>query len=234
MSENQQWVAYPHAENIGTDLEPQDKLIYLAIRRYMNEDTMRAYPSYSKITEDTGAAPRTILKCVQNLVNAGYLETSKKGRKIVYQFNNQKQFEAFSYDFLDKKDLSFTEKAYIVATQQYMFKDPIREEGRISYTNAELSKIINMPEATISKCNRSLQSKGYMDLSDPNTKRFQLRELDQLIIWKLKEQDDRLDRQDDRLDHHESEIEMLKREIAQLKLENKELRKGKTLNAYVL
>lgn len=211
-NKHEQFVIYPHSGNdqAQLDLDPKDKLIYLAIRRYMNKQTKEAFPSYAKITEDTGAAAKTIKKCVDNLVKEGYLEIRKDGRKIIYKFNNKKQFEPFSYDFLDKPDLTFTEKSYIVATQQYMFKDSNTYEGRLSYKNKELSKLIKMPEATISKCNRSLEKKGYLEGASNSVKRFQLRELDQLIIWKLSEHEDRLNK-------HDQELEELKKELLELR-----------------
>lgn len=78
-----QYVIYPHPANseIQPDLDPKDKLIYIAIRRYMNKQTLQAFPSYAKITEDTGAAAVTIKKCVNHLVEQGYLTTFKKGKK---------------------------------------------------------------------------------------------------------------------------------------------------------
>lgn len=191
------FVVYPHPANAEQqpDLDPKDKLIYLAIRRYADNKTLMAYPSYSKITNDTGAAAKTIKKCVDKLEAAGYLRTEKRSgdRKIYYYFNNQKYFEAFSYDFLDKKDLSFTEKAYLIATQQYMYKDDNLEEGRISYTNKDLSKLIHMPESTVSKCNRALATKGYLEDASALTKRFKLRDLDLLFVWKFKEQDEKIE-----------------------------------------
>ena len=226
----EKYVIYPHDQkaDIELGLTPQDKLIYLAIRRYMNKDTMTCFPSYAKLTEDTGAAAKTIKKCVDNLINEGYLETKRDGRKIVYKFNNKKHFEPFSYDFLDKKDLTFTEKSYIVASQQYMFKDPESEEGKISYTNRELSSLIKMPESTISRCNRSLEGKGYLNGASDCVKRFQLRELDQLFIWKFKEQDEKIQKNSD-------DISLIKQELAQLKAENEELKKQINIkNIYTL
>lgn len=155
----------------------------------MNEQTMEAYPSYATITQETKAAAATIKKCVDNLVREHYLSTRKEGKKIVYKFNNKKQFEPYSYEFLDRRDLTFTEKAYIVATQQFMFKDGDSEIGKISYTNKELSALINMPESTISKNNRSLETKGLLEGASLPAKQFKLRELDQLFVWKFKEQD---------------------------------------------
>lgn len=221
-NKQKQFVIYPHSgnEQIQPDLDPKDKLIYLAIRRYMNRQTKEAFPSYAKITEDTGAAAKTIKKCVDNLIKEGYLETRKEGRKIIYIFNNKKQFEPFSYDFLDKKDLTFTEKSYIVATQQYMFKDGPDEEGKINYTNAELSSLIKMPISTISKCNRSLEAKGYLEGSSELIKRFQLRELDQVFIWALKAHEEQIQQ-------NTEDIAMLKKRIEKLEAENIELKKEK-------
>ena len=222
-----QYVIYPHPSNdeIQPDLDPKDKLIYVAIRRYMNRSTLEAFPSYAAITKDTGAAAKTIRKCVDNLVRANYLQTRREGRKLIYTFNNKKQFEPFSYEFLDKPELSFTEKSYIVASQQYMFKD--ENEGRIEYTNKELSSLIKMPEATISKCNRSLEIKGFLQGASELTKRFQLRELDQLFIWKFKEQDEKIEK-------NTNDIALLRKEIEQLKLENQALKEGRKCKEYVI
>ena len=226
MKNENQFVIYPHPSNdeLQPDLNPKDKLIYVAIRRYMNRQTMEAFPSYAIITKDTGAAAKTIKKCVDNLVKENYLQTRREGRKLIYTFNNKKQFEPYSYDFLDKSELSFIEKSYIIASQQYMYKE--ENEGKIEYTNKELSSLIKMPETTISKCNHSLERKGFLQGASELTKRFQLRELDQLFIWKFKEQDEKIQKNSD-------DIELLKKEIAQLKEENLALKENRKPN-YIL
>ena len=197
-------------------ITPKDKLIYLAIRRYMNSKTKEAFPSYEKLKEDLGVSPRTIKKCVDNLVNAGYLKVNKRGAGFVYKFNDKNKFEPFSYEFLDNKELSFTEKSYIVATQQFMFKDA-DGNGLVKYSNNQLAKMINMSPQTIGRCNDSLVSKGKLDILDDNSKTFYLRELDQMFIWKLKEHDEKINYLQEREVKHESEISELKREIELLK-----------------
>lgn len=220
MDNVKQFVSYPHSGNVGpiNGLTPQDKLIYLAIRRYMNKDTMEAFPSYARITEDIGAAAKTIKKSVDNLIKEDYLKIRKEGRRIIYKFNNKKQFEPFSYDFLDKPDLSFTEKSYIVASQQYMFKEPNSGEGNIAFKNKELSQLINMSESTISRCNHSLEKKGYLEGASNLVKRFQLRELDQLFIWKFKEHEEKIQK-------NSEDIADIQRRLRQMELENEELKK---------
>lgn len=213
------FVIYPHNNNDETqpNLTPKDKLIYLAIRRYMDSKTLEAYPSYEKIKQDTGAVPRTVKSCVNNLIREGYIETRKDGRKIIYKFNNKKKFEPFSYLFLDRKDLSFTEKAYIVATQQYMFEQDDNTKT-ISYSNKELSNKINMPVSTISKCNRLLEGKGLLKDSDKLTKVFQARDLDLLFIEKFKDIDIKTEENTNNIKKIEKENIELKERIS--KLEN--------------
>lgn len=220
----EQFVIYPHNNNEEEqpNLTPKDKLIYLAIRRYMDKDTLEAFPSYEKIKSDTGAVPRTVKGCVDNLIREGYLETRKNGRKIVYKFNNKKKFECFSYAFLDRKDLTFTEKAYIVATHQYMFE---QDDGTktVSYTNKELAEKIHMSDSAISRCNKSLEAKGFLEGSNKLVKVFQARELDLMFIEKFKDIDDKVNK-------NTEDIEYLKRENEQLREEIKALKENRKPN----
>lgn len=239
MEGQKQFVIYPHGANSDAqpNLTPKDKLIYVAIRRYMNKDTMEAYPSYATITKDTKAAAATIKKCVDNLVREHYLSTRKDGKRIIYIFNNKNQFEPYSYDFLDRKDLTFTEKSYIIATQQYMFKDGNSESGSVNYTNKELSELIKMPESTISKNNRSLEAKGLLEGASLPTKQFKLRELDQLFVWKFKEQDEKIQQNTNKILALEKDNAELKKRIIELEklaLENKDVKENKKLTDFVL
>lgn len=237
MKEQKQFVIYPHGENSESqpNLTPKDKLIYIAIRRYMNKETMEAYPSYATITKDTKAAAVTIKKCVNNLIREKYLNTRREGKRIVYIFNNKKKFEPFSYEFLDRRDLTFTEKSYIVATQQFMFKNENTETGDISYTNKELSKLIKMPESTISKNNRSLEVKGLLEGASLPTKQFKLRELDQLFVWKFKEQDEKIQQNTDKIVALEKDNAELKKRVIELeKLALKDTKENKKLEDFIL
>lgn len=226
-SNKKQYVIYPHNGNSPKDkLLPQDKLIYLSIRRYMSAKTMECFPSYAELTRKTGVSSKTIKKSIDNLVREGYLETRREGRKIIYKFNNKKHFEPFSLEFLDNEKLTFTEKSYIVASQQYMFKN--ETEGVIMYTNRELSELINMSASTISRCNQSLEEKGFLKGASESEKKFQLRELDQIFIYKFQEIDERVDR-------NSVDIQELKQEIERLRLENAEIKKKVNMaNTYIL
>ena len=121
-------------------------------------------------------------------------------------------------DFLDKKDLTFTEKSYIVATQQYMIKD--NEEGKVSYTNKELSELILISPSTISRVNHSLQDKGYLNGASEITKKFQLRKLDQLFIWKFRQQDEKFAKIENALYEIVEQNKQLKKKIELLEKKN--------------
>ena len=206
-------------------LTPQDLLIYLSIKRYMNNETKEAFPSLLTISKVSGASINTIRKGIENLKREGYIETYKRGRSQIYKFIKYTNFEPFSYEFLDKEDLSFTEKAYLVASQQYMFKND--GVGKLYLTNKELSKRINLSEPTISKCNKSLEKKDYLSIIKTdkvdsltglkiNEKVFHLNELEQAIVFALQNHEDRIEK-------NENTIKSLQKELQELKkvLENK-------------
>jgi hypothetical protein len=209
----------------------------------MNKETKEAFPSLTTISKKSGASIPTIRKSIKKLKGT-YFEVIKKGRQQYYLFDKKYQnFEPFSYDFLDKEDLTFTEKAYIIASQQYMFKD-IEGYGKISMTNSELSEKINMPESTISKCNRSLTSKDYLSIIrckniDEESgvyvqeKFFKLDELGQAVIWALNNHENRIQNNEQRINNNEKDIKILVNEVQRLTNEIKEL-KGEKLNPIII
>ena len=144
-------------------MEPKDKLVYLSIRRYMNKNTKIAFPSLQTISNVSGASIPTIRKIISKLETLDYFEVIKKGRGQEYKFNELKSFEPFSYEFLDRKDISFTAKSYLIATQEFMYKD-VENYGKISYSDREMVDKINMPHSTISKCNKELENLGYLSI----------------------------------------------------------------------
>lgn len=191
--------------NMGSDgLTANDLLVYVSIKRHMNNITKECFPSQTLISQHSGLSKPTIQKSITQLKNNGYLDVRKNGRKNVYRFNSYRNFEPFSYDFLDNENLSSGEKAYIMITQQYMFKDE-KGLGKISYNNLELGKKINMSHDTIERYDKGLERKGYMTLLKTNKrsideggivineKFFHLDELGQAIVWTLQNHEERIE-----------------------------------------
>ena len=221
---NKQHVQLPNNMTLETILTPQDLLVYISIKRYMNNETKEAFPSLQTIAEKCGASIPTIRKCIKRLEEGKYIEVTKKGRSQIYKFLKYDNFEPFSYEFLDKEDLSFTEKSYIIASQQYMFKE--NGNGKIGLSNQELSEKINMSKPTISRCNKSLETKGYLDIIKArkhesgitiNEKFFHLDELGQAIVFTLQNHEERLNKT-------EQNIENLMKDMSIVLKENKELK----------
>lgn len=223
MSENNfnsnQFVILPKKEN-GELLQKYEILVYVAIRYNMNSKTMTAHPSLQTIADRTGCSIPSIRKIIKDIVAKKYMTVEiKKGIGTIYTFSNEKSFEPFSYEFLDNPNLTKAEKLHILCTQQYMFKED--GVGKITYSDAELSEKTGLNRHTISKTNQSLIEKGFAEqivlrsknpetgLIDKETI-FNLNELGQAIVFKLKEHDDKLTQ-------HDEEIEALKWEIEKLK-----------------
>lgn len=137
------YIILPKKEN-GELLKKYEILIYVCIRRYMNKDTMEAFPSLDRIAKDSGCSKPTIMKIIKQIEQKGYITISHVGKlnSNVYKFNNEKSFEPFSYEFLDNKNLTKSEKLQILCTQQYMYKT--EGLGKISYSDSELCELTGL------------------------------------------------------------------------------------------
>ena len=217
-------------------LTPDCMLVYAYIKKYMNKDTLEAFPSLTLICKELGASEPTIRKCIKLLIESEYISVRKEGRKNVYKFSEYKKFEPFSYEFLDNKDCTFNEKAMILARQQYMIKNPITKEGKCNYSDRQMADMINMSHAAISKCNKSLQEKGLMrvvqtNAIDPMTgckiqeKIYDLNKLHQGIIFTLVNHEDRISSAEDKIDKLVKEMESFKKDYDLVVRENLELKK---------
>lgn len=215
---NKQHVQLPNNLININPITPKDLVVYLAIRRFLNGKTGQCFPSLAMISKKAGAAINTVRKSIDTLEKTGYLIVTKSGRQHFYHFPKDKTFEPFSFDFLDKEDLTFSEKAYLIASQQFMFKE--NGKGKISYSNKELSEKINMSEKTISRINQSLVKKEYLTIEqthkiNPNTglrikeKLYHLNQLQQAIVFTLINHEKQII-------ENTNDIEVLKKRIAEL------------------
>lgn len=183
-----------------TDLKPRDQLIYAVLKSFDGKDG--CFPSLTKISQRSGASIPTIQNSLKELEKNGYIEIKTKGRGKEYIFNEYRKFEPFSPEFINKDDVSFTTKSYLVAAQQYMYKD-VEGYGKLSLPNVELAKHINMPESTIRKCNNELIRKNYLSVIEnelrdfetgckTDTKLYHLNDLGQAVIWAIANHEERI------------------------------------------
>lgn len=229
-----QYVILPKKDN-GLLLEKYEILIYVCIRRYMNKDTMKAFPSLDTIAKDSGCSKPTVMKTIERIKQKGYLRTEplRRGRGTMYIFNNEKSFEPFSYEFLDNKALSKSEKFQILCTQQYMYKnDGI---GKITYSDKELCELTRIDHRTLKRNNQSLIKKGYMTeiylqkrdsetgLMNKETI-YHLNELGQAIVFAIQNHENRIQNIEEKMNKRDKDIDLLFKEIDRLKKENEELR----------
>lgn len=196
-------------------LPPGDQLIYLILRNH--DKGNGCWPSLRKICKESGASVNTVRSSLKRLEESGWIKIIKDGRLHRYVFKKYTKFEPFSKEFLMNENLSFTEKAYLAASQKWMFKD-IENIGKISMSNKTLSDKIHISERNIYRMNKSLVNKNYLtilkneskDLESgclTDTKIFKLAELGQAIIWTLKNHEDRITENTDKIDELNKKVE---------------------------
>ena len=206
------FVKVPNKMTELTDLHPKDLVIYANLVRYVDHENV-CRPSLTTLSNESGAAINTVRKCLNNLVKAGYIDITKRNKQsnIYTILKRVEGFEMFSKEFLDNKDLSFSEKAFLIASQQYMFLNTDASEGTIKMTSTELSDKINMPYSSLRACQRSLEKKELMQVLTDGSKTYNLGKFNTAVIYKLKE--------------HEDKLLALEGDNKKLKRENRNLRK---------
>lgn len=198
---------------IQTDsIVPKDLLVYLAIKRFEDWETHTAYPSLKEIAKVCGCTEKTAGESIKRLIATDYLDVEKHQRGKKYTFKKYKNFEAFALEFLDREDLSFTEKQYLAAQQQFLIKSD--HLGKTTYSSYEMSEKINMSPSTIQRCDKSLIAKEYLTIVPTNIKDaetglirnekiFNLEKFGQAVVFVLQ--------------NHEMSIQELKEENESLK-----------------
>lgn len=230
-----QHVQVPNNMCNSHELEPFDLYVYATIKRFMNTTTREAWPSLRTLKELTNSGQSKITNSISKL-NGKYLDIVYKDGKKKYVFSKKyRNFEPFSKEFLDKQDLTTNEKSYIIAIQQYMFKD-IEDLGKISFSTKDLSNLINIPEWSVYKHDKELQRKGYLNIikthnRDYDTglplteKMFNMKLLGQKVIWLLSRNNERIKRNNEQLIKLQKDLRIMKKLLLQ---KDKQLKKLST------
>lgn len=233
----EQHVQVPHDMCKDGKLDPTDVLVYACLKRHMNNISRETYTSVNKMVDKFNISRSTIIRSINKLIDNNDISVRKLGRKNVYKFNpNNRNFEMFTCEFLENKDMSLNKKAYLIMMHQPMME---KESGigKVSYTDKELEDITGLSRFVIKRRENELIEDGVltsvpMEKIDPETglfvnlKLYDLQKIGQAVLYvkeKIEEHDQRLDKQDKTLDI------VLKR-LKALEDENAILKGNKTIN----
>lgn len=219
--ENDGFIKLPSKTN-GKIVSPQALLMYVYIRSYLKDEKNYCWPSLKSLELDSGLSANTIKKYTTELENAEYLTVKKELRKRTYIFPDKKEkFEQFDREFLYNKELTYTEKSYIVANQRFMFKE--EGEGKIEYTQKEIAKNINMPYPTVVKQNRSLIKKDFATIRELQTLNSETGCTNKQFVYFLSKIGQKFWDHEKRIEANEESIEEIKAENIDLKRKYQEL-----------
>lgn len=161
MEDSKQHAQLPNDMLKVEDMEPKDLIVYITIKRHLDDSTKTAKISFEKAAKKLGCSEKTVRNSVAKLIQNGYLEVRKEGKYNVYSFPNKNDgFEMFSVDFIDNTEMTYQQKAFYAAQQQHLRK----ENGlcKNTYNIAKLSDTIHMDPKTIKKYENEFIEKGWM------------------------------------------------------------------------
>lgn len=124
---NKQHVQVPHPSK--WNLKALDWYIYAHIRKYMNKETFKCWPSMDTIKADSGCSLPTIRKSIANLERESAIKvTRRKKYPNVYEFTKlTEDFERITLKFLSKTEWNPETKGYIMGYLAQAYKDPVTE-----------------------------------------------------------------------------------------------------------
>lgn len=230
INENKQCVQVPDPVK-KTKLKPFDKLVYANLRRYMNEDTHECFPTIRRIASECGCTEKRIINSIKRLIEAGdIIKIQRVGRSNVYKFNRlSKNFEMFTNEFLDQKDITPGEKAYLIGLQSQTYKDG--GFAMTSKSNEEIAEALNIDTRSVRRYNKSLKEKqilvemktAILDSAGYNRtiKAIDLAKVCQAVLYV----NERVDIHETRLNAQEDRIAVLEKMVSKLMQEKTELEK---------
>lgn len=155
----EQFVKVPNTDMESDGLNRKDKLVYAYLKMHYNEQDKYSFPSIDLIVKESGISKPTVIKCIKNLQDAKYIRIEKVGKQNHYFFNEVNGFEIYSFEFLKDKTLSREDKEYIIVLQQHMYKDKDLGIGKITYSEIDIAKILDVDMRTLKKYETHLQER---------------------------------------------------------------------------
>jgi len=234
--EHSQHVQVPDPVKEKKNLKPIDYLVYANIRRYMNKDTKCCWPSLNTVANACDCSVPTIRTSIKRLHKEGLINIIKrKGQSDMYQFKELlKNFERFTPEFLDNKEITPEEKAYLIGLHSQSYKN--EDYAVTTYSNQEIATNLNIPLRTVQNYNKSLQEKQIMTeiataLTDDAgfnvpAKAVDMHKIGQAILYINK----RVDNHEDRITSLEKMLELALKENSSLKKENELLKTAKEVS----
>ena len=188
----------------------------------------KAFPGLELIAEDSGYKIRRVREGIKRLEQAGLLKVRHRiGTSTEYTFPIKlKHFERFTPAFL-KLPISPQAKEYYMDIQQYLYVDHDTGLADTTFSEEELAELTGVCVRTIRNYHKELIAAGLMHESITNMlsptgykiikKNFDLYKLQQAVLYKLKDHEDRISTVEQKQADVNKELYELRNEVRELK-----------------
>jgi len=177
-----------------------DLLVYACLKKYMVAESGISLVSLRKIADETTISLGGVQTAIQRLIDAKDINKIKvSGRnQNGYTFNKtSEKFEMFDKEFLDNKDLTYLQKAFMIMIQPHLFVDKQLGIGKTTFSSKELSLRTGLSERVINDRRRELEEGGFIsrrlttdkDGNSCEALEFNLPKFGQYVLCKLEELD---------------------------------------------
>lgn len=160
---NDRFVLLPSYNNFSKiGLHYKDLLTYISIRSFNNGQIDLCIPSLDTISKRSGMNKRTTMQSIIRLQRSGFLKVKKSNKKKVsneYEFIKCNVFCQIPYTIFDAEDLSYSQKAMLIALRQLFDSVNLKSYNNLS----DMAFMLGLTYKTVYTQYKSLVKNGYIE-----------------------------------------------------------------------
>lgn len=158
-----QFTTLPDAITDSNNISVDDVIVYLMIKKNMNDSTRMATRSYETLSKECELTVYKIKQCLQRLEDAGYISITyngiKRANSYFFPVDKEIEFEMIALAFISNPNLTAREKGLLAILQKDMKVDKDTQTGLINLSYKEILDKANVSKSMLSRIESGLTEK---------------------------------------------------------------------------
>lgn len=158
-----QFTTLPDKITKNPDISVDDVVVYLMIKKHMNNTTRKAYRSLRDLSKECELSVAKVQKCIVHLNSTKYMIATSQGQRKATEYyfpaDKEEDFEMIALAFLLNEDLSAREKGLLAILQKHFKIDKDAKLGRVFLTRPEILTEANITQSMLTRIENGLSTK---------------------------------------------------------------------------
>lgn len=158
-----QFTTLPDAITDSNNISVDDVIVYLMIKKNMNDSTRMATRSYETLSKECELSVYKIKQCLQKLEDSGYIVIKvngiKRANSYIFPVDKEIEFEMIALSFISNPNLTAREKGLLAILQKSMKVDKETQTALIDLTYPQILNATHVSKSMLSRIESGLNKK---------------------------------------------------------------------------